>query len=548
MASIIFPEGTRSPKPAYQKKQLLNHIVDGMAHARPHALYAEFPKSTTTYDAGFYKITYAALANAVNGVAWLLNRELGPGKNHETLTYIGPRDFRHNIMVLGAVKAGYKVMFAAEPFLPVVDKILAVHTLRVIRAPSVEELLTTRYPHYAFEKTFDEAWNEPLVVLHTSGTTSLPKPIVYTHDFAASVNRITQLEPPAGFETVDKNFQGNRLFVMTPPFHASNLFTSLLIAIPNQTVIILPLSGVEASAQVLVDGLKHTTADIAILTPPMVEEIAKSPAHLEFVSQNLETIFYIGGDVSHEVGDVLMNKVKFFNTNGSTEMGAYPALEVEGSWSPEDWKYISPHPAAGLEFRHQSNNEYEAFVVRNSDPELVQPIFILRPELQEYPVGDLFSPHPSKPGLWEYRGRADDMIVLLSGMKTNPIAMEQHVKSHPEVRDVLMTGTRRRHAGLLIEPTTNDRPLSTAEKAEFIDRLWRIVQEANQLYQTDSRISKSRILFTDPQKPMSRAGKGTVQRRATMESYAEEVDAMYAAADESATSAATPEKPSPKDA
>lgn len=116
-----------------------------------------------------------------------------------------------------------QVMFAAEPFLPVLDKILAVHTLRVIRAPSVEELLTTRYPHYAFEKTFDEAWNEPLVVLHTSGTTSLPKPIVYTHDFAASVNRITQLEPPAGFETMDKNFQGNRLFVMTPPFHVSHL-------------------------------------------------------------------------------------------------------------------------------------------------------------------------------------------------------------------------------------------------------------------------------------------------------------------------------------
>ena len=189
----------------------------------------------------------------------------------------------------------------------------------------------------------------------------------------------------------------------------------------------------------------------------MVEEIAKNPELLDLVSRNLETIFYTGGDVSHEVGDVLMNKVKMFNVNGSTEMGVYPTLQVEGSWSPEDWKFISPHPAAGLEFRHQSNNEYEAFVVRNSDPELVQPIFILHPELHEYPVGDLFSPHPSKPGLWEYRGRADDMIVLVSGGKTNPIAMEQHVASHPEVRDVLMTGTRRHNTGLLIEPITHDR-------------------------------------------------------------------------------------------
>lgn len=108
MASIIFPEGSQAPKPAYQKKQLLNHMVDGMARTRPYALYGEFPKSATSFDAGFYKITYAALANAVNGVAWLLNQELGPGKNHETVAYIGPRDFRHNVMVLGAVKAGYK--------------------------------------------------------------------------------------------------------------------------------------------------------------------------------------------------------------------------------------------------------------------------------------------------------------------------------------------------------------------------------------------------------------------------------------------------------
>lgn len=299
-------------------------------------------------------------------------------------------------------------------------------------------------------------------------------------------------------------------------------------------MVIFPLSGVDASAQVLIDGLKHTTADIAFINPPMVEEIAKNPALLDFVSRNLETIFYTGGDVSHEVGDVLMDKVKFFNVNGSTEMGSYPALEVEGGWSAEDWKYIIPHPAAGLEFHLQSDNVYEAFVVRNSDPELVQPIFKIHPELQTYPVGDLFTPHPSKPGLWEYRGRADDMIVFLSGMKTSPIAMEQHVASHLEVRDVLMTGTHRRHAGLLIEPMTNDQPRSMAETAELIDRLWPIVQEANELYQTDSRISKSRILFTDPQKPMHRAGKGTVQRRATLDSYAEEIDAMYTAADESA--------------
>ena len=34
---------------------------------------------------------------------------LGPGKDFETLAYIGPLDVRYNALLLGAVKAGYKV-------------------------------------------------------------------------------------------------------------------------------------------------------------------------------------------------------------------------------------------------------------------------------------------------------------------------------------------------------------------------------------------------------------------------------------------------------
>ena len=329
---------------------------------------------------------------------------------------------------------------------------------------------------------------------------------------------------------------------------AANLFTALLGAIPNQTVIIFPLSGVEASAQVLIDGLKHTSADIALLTPTMVGEIAKDPAHLDFVSRNLEAVFYGGGDLFQDVGDILTNRIKFFNINGSTETGICPSLEVDGSRCAQDWKYMTPHPAAGLEFRHHSDSTYEAFVIRNSDPELVQPVFKVHPELDEYSVRDLFSPHPSKPGLWQYHCRADDMIISLSGMKTNPTAMEQHIASHPEVHAVLMTGMGRPYAGLLIEPMTNDQLPSTAETAELIERLWPVVQEINQLYPTDSRISKTRILFTDPQKPMHRAEKGTIQRKATMESYAEEIDALYAAAEEPPAAITTHGLPSQKNA
>ena len=101
-----------SHKPALHtrpKEQLLNHVVDDIARENPELLYAELPVSPTSFDAGFRHVTYRDFANAINGMAWWLTCTLGPGGNFETLAYLGPNDLRHNILVLGAVKAGYKV-------------------------------------------------------------------------------------------------------------------------------------------------------------------------------------------------------------------------------------------------------------------------------------------------------------------------------------------------------------------------------------------------------------------------------------------------------
>lgn len=109
MATLQFSEGSDTPTVLHRKKQLLPNIVDGIAKIRPEAIYAEIPRSRTSYESGYRKITYKDLANAINGVAWLLEKHLGRGKKQETLAYIGPNDLGYIFMVLGAVKAGYKV-------------------------------------------------------------------------------------------------------------------------------------------------------------------------------------------------------------------------------------------------------------------------------------------------------------------------------------------------------------------------------------------------------------------------------------------------------
>ncbi len=112
------------------------------------------------------------------------------------------------------------------PRSPLVTSLLEAHSFQIIDSPSLHELLDNKHPHYPFLKTFAEARKEPLVVVHTSGTTSVPKPIVYTHDFAASYIQWSQLEAPSGFETQVSSVQSNRFFVTLPFFHVSSALST----------------------------------------------------------------------------------------------------------------------------------------------------------------------------------------------------------------------------------------------------------------------------------------------------------------------------------
>lgn len=114
MASLQFTEGSNVPRPSSKRKQLLNHMVDGLAQARPFSVWAEIPNSATSYEPGFRRVTYRDLSNAINGIAWWLYNALGEGTGFKTLAYIGLWDVRYVILLLGAVKAGYKVSHAMK--------------------------------------------------------------------------------------------------------------------------------------------------------------------------------------------------------------------------------------------------------------------------------------------------------------------------------------------------------------------------------------------------------------------------------------------------
>lgn len=119
-STIATPPAGGAPR---RHPDLPPHIVDRVARESPDTIYGLWPIEPTSYDAGFRTITYAQLANVVNGLAWWIEEHLGPGRSNQMLTYVGPNDFRVSALVLASIKAGYGVgqhdaMHAILPILP----------------------------------------------------------------------------------------------------------------------------------------------------------------------------------------------------------------------------------------------------------------------------------------------------------------------------------------------------------------------------------------------------------------------------------------------
>jgi thioester reductase-like protein len=280
------------------------------------------------------------------------------------------------------------------------------------------------------------------------------------------------------------------------------------------------------TTQGLIEVLNNIDLDWAFLAPVIIDELSKDQASLDVVVSRLQYLFYTGGSVPELSGDAVASRIPLHQVMGSSECATLPLLHTKDGHNTQDWNYIQIHPFVQPEFRYRFDDLYELVILRKPQSEDHQPVFLHFPDLDEYETRDLFSPHPTKPGLWAHRGRIDDIVVFLNGEKTNPVSFEQDISKHPKVRSALVAGQHRFEPSLLVELIDN-KPLSAAEREQFVERLWPTIQKANGQCPAYAKVSKSKILLLDPSLPMPRAGKGTVQRQATLDLYSKKLDELY---------------------
>ena len=197
---------------------------------------------------------------------------------------------------------------------------------------------------------------------------------------------------------------------------------------------------------------------------------------------------------------------------------------------PEDWMYFHFNPdMKGVEFREVSDGLYEQFLLRDPFTDPYHATWYTFPDRSEYSTKDLFSKHPTKPNLWFYEGRSDDVIVFSNGEKFNPSAMEATLRTHPKVSRAIVVGQARFEPAALIE--LRGIPSEEAKK-DLLDSFTPYLIKVNETAPAYAKLQRDHIAFIKPDKPMIMADKGSIKRAATTKAYEEEIDQIYANADD----------------
>lgn len=267
----------------FPENELLPNLTDHNARVKSDSVYAEYPKSPVSYAEGYRPITYRQFANVINGLAFWLTETLGLG-NGEVLAYFGSNDVRYPALV----KAGYCIFLTSPrnsiaaqwsllkslnytPFLspsprppPVTAVVEALH-LESFSVPSVEDLLSTDYSHFEYDKIYPTHASDKLVVVHTSGSTGLPKPDTRSLETANAHMRMVALESVHGHDDQHGWLKRKKQFLTLPPFHAAGLASVLFFNAPLDMTIIVPSGAGLPTASAMVEAHKQTPFETALL-------------------------------------------------------------------------------------------------------------------------------------------------------------------------------------------------------------------------------------------------------------------------------------------
>ncbi|TFK37074.1 hypothetical protein BDQ12DRAFT_221196 [Crucibulum laeve] len=511
-------------------------------------------------------ITWSHAVRAIHTAARYIDRFLSPDGTHNRSTVIAilanTDTFTYFVLIVGILRAGFQAFPISPRNSPagIAHLLHATHATHIIMShdPGIQRLASAAcaqrkasgmaappvqaIPLPTFEYLFggSEEDFEPLppmvpplptdpsLILHSSGSMSFPKPVAmaYRNLF------VFGLAPYYGERDLcGQIFSCHAL----PMYHAIGcvmlpltMLTGLIMSSfsPNDTPIFPTPERVFA-------GAVASRSTFIFCVPSFIEAWSRDPDRMDELKKFTAVIF-AGAPMHRESGNRMVAEgVKLIPFYGSTEVGPAVAF-VPHSPCKEGWEYFRFSPHCRPILVPYDENMFQVLFLEcpTHTPNVLNVDY---KGMRAFDSRDLVERHPTNPDLWRIFGRCDEQIIHSTGEKTNPLPIEKMLLKHPKIRNAVLFGRGRFHAGVLIQPTPENEidPTDTVCLARYRNDIWPLVEQANERSPSHSRLFKEMILVTCSHKPFELTSKGTPQKSSILEAYQAEIEQAYAAVEES---------------
>ncbi|KAG2221169.1 hypothetical protein INT45_007746 [Circinella minor] len=383
--------------------------------------------------------------------------------------------------------------------------------------------------------------NDIIGILHSSGSTSFPKPTYETNRSVLWTTIHT-----LGENIYNSNNQGfgdkDVMLMPCPFFHGSGIYTFLIVVSFGATAVLfyrLPPSPRDIIAVSKAYGVTSMT-----VMPIQLEEMAdylKEEEHSNNMSSNSSKIvvpsvlqqikFYlaVSAPLRIPIGDYLCSKgLNIRCAYGTTEFGIAMVSTKISKYENIPWNYLRPvkklSPYMMLEPIDQSSPDICQLILRADCPSFASSIS--NRSNGDYAAGDLFMEKPLNSNNWSMIGRIDDTLVMKNGEKTNPIPMENKILDIDIVRKCCVIGEYRECTAVLIELKMEQVVKYTPR--QILSKIYTGIKEANKSAPSHSTVIVPHMVYILPMdKKLPTTAKDNVIRRKVTEVFVNEINEMY---------------------
>lgn len=361
------------------------------------------------------------------------------------------------------------------------------------------------------------------VILHSSGTTGLPKAIRQSHRWTLGCCNIEDADSsltqgilaltPAVYHVSVQQRSGQR--ITNHRQKGYGFLLSMRCLATGQVLSLPPASDKPLSGAEILEWLETCKADHFVTVPSVLEDLSKlndneGPRMLA----RLKYVAFGGSLMKDSLGERYANfGVRLSQLFGATETGFLSSFIYPGS--EHDWRYFKLRQDIAVQVKHANCNE----------PDDGRRIFIVDvPGWSEpFEIRDDFRASATTPGYFKACGRLDDVIVLSHGQNVWPGAVENALTSSPLVKTAMAFGNGRPELGALVIPS---QPVPAGGLRDFREAIFSLVQSISSSSREDIHWREVLIILPHDAE-LQTTDKGSINREETLRRYNTQIEEAY---------------------